>query len=56
LRLNIAHDLVRNLADNCDVARVTALGRTVLRLHARRANHRYNLKKQLDSALMFTGI
>jgi hypothetical protein len=44
LRLNIAHDLVGDFADDRDIARVPRLRPTVLRLHARHADHRDDLK------------
>jgi hypothetical protein len=44
LRPNIAHDLVRDFADDRDIARVPRLWGTLSRLHSGYADHRYNFK------------
>jgi hypothetical protein len=44
LRLDIAHNLVRDFADDRDIARVPRFWPTVLRLHARHADHRHDPK------------
>jgi hypothetical protein len=44
LRLNIAHDLVGDIADDRDIARVPGLRPAILWLHACHADHRDDLK------------
>jgi hypothetical protein len=55
LCLDSAHNLVRDLADNCDIAGKSQLGRTVLRLHTRYANHRDDLEDHLFNRFLSGG-